>query len=148
MAERRKRARDSDAAEALVQLSKHPRIEGEYKYDGESLNGGDAASRTDDDPTLSGGDASSRADKDPANSAGLVSQLQQAIATVRCENSKLEAENKELQQKTHELSLRIAGLESEKLTVAVANFQLAAQNHRSPFTVSISVRECFVCLQI
>ena len=105
MAERRKRARDSDAAEAL---SKHPCIEGENEYDGESLNGGDtSSSRADDDPTLSGGDASSRAESDdnPANSAGLVSQLQQEIATVRCENSKLEAENKELQQKTHELSL-------------------------------------------
>ena len=92
MAERRKRARDSDAAEALVQLSKHPCIEGENEYDGESLNGGDTSSRADDDPTLSGGDASSRAESDdnPANSAGLVSQLQQEIATVRCENSKLD----------------------------------------------------------
>ena len=67
------------------------------KYDGESLSGSDASCRADDDPTLSGGDTSSRADDNLASSAGLVSQLQQEVATVRHENSKLEAENKDSQ---------------------------------------------------
>ena len=72
--------------------AKHPRIEGENEYDGESLSDGDT-SRADDDPTLSGGDASSRAYDDPANSAGLVSQLQHEVTTLVRENNKLEAEN-------------------------------------------------------
>ena len=104
LAERRKRAREADATEALVQLSKHQRIaiREENEYESESL---------------SGGDASLRADDNPANSAGLVSQLQQEVATVERKNGELEEENKELREKVIELSLRVIGLEAEQLTV-------------------------------
>ena len=65
-----------------VQLSKHPCIEGENEYDGESLNGGDASSRADDDPTLGGGDASSRADDDPTLSGGDAFSRQMMILPI------------------------------------------------------------------
>ena len=126
MAECRKRAREADATEALVQLSKHQRIaiREENEYESESL---------------SGGDASLRADDNPANSAGLVSQLQQEVATVQRKNGELEVENKELREKVIELSLRVIGLEAEQLTVAGSHSQLAAQNHHLSLSLSQSV---------
>ena len=71
-----KRARDSEAADSLVELSKHPRIT--VDRDGDSSNGNDCSGAN---------SASPSADND-----AHVSQLQEELATVKCENSKLEME--------------------------------------------------------
>ena len=71
-AQRKKRARDSDAAETLLQLSKHPCITADSDCaDIDSLTAGEVSHRADDDSTS-------------ADNNARVSQLQEEI-TVRCE---------------------------------------------------------------
>ena len=118
LAQRKKRARDSDAAETLLQLSKRPCITADNDCaDINSLTADEVSPRADDDSTSADNDA-------------RVSQLQEEITTVRWEKSKLEREKKELEQKTQELWSRVAQLEAEKSLVAIANSQLVIQNHQ------------------
>ena len=88
LAQRKKRARDSEAADSLLQLSKHPCITADRDGDF-SGNGNDCSSADSAFPS--------------ADSDALVSQLQEELATVKCEKSKLEMEKKVLELKAKEL---------------------------------------------
>ena len=59
----------------------------------------------------------------------LVSQLQEELATVKCEKSKLEMEKKVLELKAKELWSRVTQLEAENSQVSIANSQLVVQCH-------------------
>ena len=127
LAQCEKRARDSDAAETLLQLSKRPCITADNDCaDIDSLTAGEVSPRADDDSTS-------------ANNDARVSQLQEEITTVRREKSKLEREKKELEEKTQELWSRVAQLEAEKSLVAIANSQLVIQNHHLSVSLNQSL---------
>ena len=71
LAQRKKRARVSDAAETLLQLSKHPCITTDNDCaDIDSLTAGEVSPRADDDSTST-------------NNNARVCQLQEEITTVR-----------------------------------------------------------------
>ena len=174
LAQRKKRARDSEAADSLLQLSKHPRItadrDGDSSGNGDDCSGANSASPSIDKrardseaadsllelskhPRITAdrdGDSSNSNDCSGADSASPsadndahVSQLQEELATVKCEKSKLEMEKKELELKAEELRSRVAQLEAENSQVAIANSQLVVQCHH----LSESLNQSLTTLQ-